>query len=257
MFHRADGKSYEVAAVLLDLGDTLIHGNFTTGATEAVWEEIYTRLIMQEATANFVVPPLQKIREAMAEHVGKVMAGTWRDKTEEEMDILSMFKAAFEAAGLPRAGEPDFLRQIITLEQELLYGRIVDIGPTVFLTLEELKKRGYRLGLVSNFCNLTDVVYLNLDKLGLLKYFEQAVLSCEVGWRKPSPRIYAAICQKMNLPGEQCVFVGDRLIEDIRGPRLAGMHTVLTQEFRQEDPTPELQPDAVITRLDQLLNYLD
>ncbi len=249
-----------VRVVLLDLGDTLIHGNFTAGDSQAVWEEIYARLILSEAVqgANYIVPPLEKIREAIAEHVSRAMANIWRDKTEEEQDILVLFKAAFEAAGLPRAAEPEFLRQVISLEQELLYARIVEVGPTALSTLEELRQRGYRLGLVSNFCNLVDVVYLNIDRLGLLQYFEQSVLSCEVGWRKPSPRIYAAICEKMAVVPENCLFIGDRLIEDIRGPQQAGMRAILTQEFRQEEPnSSNIQPDAVITRLDQLLDLLE
>jgi HAD superfamily hydrolase (TIGR01549 family) len=248
-----------LSTVLFDLGDTLIHGNFTAGATQAVWEEVYERLILQERDPNnsgYVTPPLTRIREAVAEHVGKAMAVTWKEKTEEEMDILALFKAAFEAAGLPRAAEPEFLRQVISLEQELLYARIVEIGQTVMPTLETLRARGYRLGLVSNFCNLVDVVYLNLDRLGLLRYFDQTVLSCEIGWRKPSPRIYTAICEKLEVAPQECLFVGDRLIEDVLGPQKAGMHAVLTREFRQEDPTPEIQPDRVISRLDELLEFL-
>src|SRR5690348_16645353 len=93
-----NGDFSGVRNVLLDLGDTLIHGNFTAGATQAVWEEIYTRLISSEAgqDTDYLVPPLEHIREAIAKHVGQVMAVAWRDKTEEEMDILALFKAAFE-----------------------------------------------------------------------------------------------------------------------------------------------------------------
>src|SRR5689334_23270477 len=88
-----------VRNVLLDLGDTLIHGNFTAGATRRGWERISPRLVSSEAgeDTDYLVPPLERIREAIAEHVGQVMAVAWRDKTGEEMDILALFKAAFEA----------------------------------------------------------------------------------------------------------------------------------------------------------------
>lgn len=246
----------KISTILFDLGDTLIHGNFTAGETQAVWEEIYTRLILTEARDGIEIPSLARLREAMTEHISRAMAVIWKEKTEKEADILELFKAAFEAAGLPRAAEPDFLRSVITLEQKLLYARIVEVGATAIPTLQELQRRGYRLGLVSNFCNLTDVVYLNLDRLGLLKYFDQTLLSCEAGWRKPSPYIYTAICEKMQVAPEDCLFIGDRLIEDVRGPQRAGMQAILTHEFRQEEPDPNIHPDYVISRLDQLLELL-
>lgn len=113
------------------------------------------------------------------------------------------------------------------------------------------------LGLCSNFCNLTEVVYESLREVKLLEQFDQTAVSCEVGWRKPSPRIYAAICERLAVAPEECLFVGDRLIEDVKGPQEYGMRAILTHEFRQEDPTPEIQPFAVITRLDQLLAQLE
>lgn len=244
-----------VRAVLLDLGDTLIHGNFTAGDSQQVWEEIYTTLINPHNDP--ALPTLPYLRHCMDEKVRKVMAATWALKTEEEQNLPELFMSAFEAAGLKENLSVEFAHQVIAAEQRLLYDRIVEVGPTVFSTLEELRRRGYVLGLVSNFCNITEVVYDNLNRLGLLEPFHQTILSCEVGWRKPSPHIYRAICQKLALEPAACLFVGDRLIEDVRGPQAFGMKAVLTQEYRVEEPTPEIQPQAVIKRLSELLELPD
>jgi FMN phosphatase YigB (HAD superfamily) len=60
----------------------------------------------------------------------------------------------------------------------------------------------------------------------------------------------------MQVAPEQCLFIGDRLIEDVRGPHLAGMSAILTQEFRQEEPDDNIHPDGIISRLDQLLELV-
>jgi putative hydrolase of the HAD superfamily len=243
-----------IETVLFDLGDTLIHGNFTPGHTESVWEEIYQRLINPHQVAD--LPTLAQIRLAWHEHVYAAMACTWRDKTEQELDFLPMVQQAFEAAGVPQAHDQAFLREILFLEHHLLYEHVVELAHQALATLTELKRRGYRLGLVSNFCNLPEVAYSNIAQVGLLQCFEQSVLSCEIGWRKPSPHIYQAICQRMAVEPSTCLFIGDRLIEDVKGPQAAGMRAVQFTLFRQEDPCPPIQPDAIIGDFTQLLEIL-
>lgn len=241
-------------AVLFDLGDTLIHGNFTAGAVDSVWEEIYRELINPNNSED--VPDLALIRAAWQEHVQTAMARTWREKTEQEVAFLPLVQQAFKVAGLARATDLDFLREIVALEHRLLYAQVVSVAPEAIKTLRELKGRGYRLGLVSNFCNLPEVAYANITQVGLLEWFDQSVLSCEVGWRKPSPHIYAEICRRLEVRPESCLFVGDRLVEDVHGPQQAGMRAIQTIQFRQDEPTPAIQPEAILSRLDEILVLL-
>lgn len=244
----------KISAVIFDLGDTLIHGNFTAGQTESVWEEIYRQIINPQGLRD--VPELAHIRRAWQEHVQSAMARTWREKSEKEVDFLPLIQRAFEAAGHKRGNDPAFLREVVALEHRLLYERVVEVAPQAIATLGELKKRGYRLGLVSNFCNLPEVAYANIAQVGLLELFDQSVLSCEVGWRKPSPNIYQAICERLEIAARECLFIGDRLIEDVQGPQKAGMRAVHFTLFRQEEPDPIIQPDATISNFEQLLDLL-
>lgn len=245
-------KFENVRAVIFDLGDTLIHGNFTAGATESVWNDIYSQIINPAGEAS--VPELRLLRAAWHEHVQSAMARTWREKTEQEVEFLPLVRQAFQAAGIP--GDDTFLRQVIGLEHRLLYERVVSVAPEALATLQELRERGYRLGLVSNFCNLPEVAYENIRRVGLLDYFDQTILSCEIGWRKPATLIYRQMLERLDVPGAATVFVGDRLIEDIQGPQRLGMRAVQTVQFRQEEPDTAVTPDAVIGRLDQLLGLL-
>ncbi|HEX2915235.1 MAG TPA: HAD family hydrolase [Chloroflexia bacterium] len=247
-------KIENLQAVIFDMGDTLIHGNFTAGATESVWEEIYSRLLNPDDSPD--IPSLAEFRRAWLENVQAAMAQTWLEKPEQELDFLPLVQKAFHAAGMPQANDLDFIKQVVSLEHHLLYQQVVELAPEAITTLHALKKRGYRLGLVSNFCNLPEVAYSNIASIGLLECFDQTLLSCELGWRKPSRRIYAAICERLEVAPVECLFVGDRLVEDILGPQSFGMRTVLTTQFRQEEPTATVQPDAVITRLEELLSLV-
>ncbi|MCC7103832.1 MAG: HAD family hydrolase, partial [Chloroflexi bacterium] len=80
--------------------------------------------------------------------------------------------------------------------------------------------------------------------------------SSEVGVRKPHPRIYLSAVDRLGLRPEACLFVGDRVREDIEGPRSLGIRGVLTREFRQEDVGVG-RPVGVIERFADLPRLLD
>ena len=95
-----------------------------------------------------------------------------------------------------------------------------------------------------------------LKEFGLLDQAEVAVFSVEHRVRKPNPEIYRVALRSLGLEPEDCLFVGDRVREDIRGPRAVGMSAILTHEFRQED-SGDAEPLAVLSHLADLLPLLD
>jgi putative hydrolase of the HAD superfamily len=96
--------------------------------------------------------------------------------------------------------------------------------PETESVLEILKKRGFKLGVVSN---ATDLVRRVFDNLGLTKYFDFLVISDEVGARKPSPKIFhLALGMAGTSPGRS-LFVGDKLAVDVAGAKRVGMNAVL------------------------------
>jgi len=135
------------------------------------------------------------------------------------------------------------------LEQEVWLNS-VHVGPEVVGTLEELRRRGLRLGLVSNAAYLPRLMKTQLAALGLQSFFEAVSFSSEVGVRKPHPQIYAHALRKLGIEARRALFVGDRVKEDIQGPKTLGMRAVLTREWRQEDD-PGVA-DFVIQRLGEL-----
>jgi putative hydrolase of the HAD superfamily len=79
------------------------------------------------------------------------------------------------------------------------------------------------------------------------------ISSCEFGYRKPHPSIYEAAVQRMGVDASEIIFVGDRVEQDVVGPARLGMRTVLTLQYREEDPAAgAIKPDAVIRHLSEL-----
>ena len=72
---------------------------------------------------------------------------------------------------------------------------------------------------------------------------------------KPSPLITQVALERLGLPAEQCMMVGDRLETDIRMGQQAGMATAvtLTGASKMDDiAAAQPPPDYVISRLDEL-----
>jgi len=73
-------------------------------------------------------------------------------------------------------------------------------------TLKWIRHKGFRTALVSNCSSAVSSLW---PRQTLAKYFDAAVLSCQVGLAKPDPKIYALVCKKLQVKPQQCVYVGD------------------------------------------------
>lgn len=89
--------------------------------------------------------------------------------------------------------------------------------------LEDWKQRGVRLALCTN--NVAEWEPHWRAMLPVDELFEVVVDSSFVGARKPDPRIYEIVVERLGLPASACVFVDDRA-ENCDGARAAGMHAV-------------------------------
>jgi putative hydrolase of the HAD superfamily len=119
--------------------------------------------------------------------------------------------------------------------------------------LAELRRRGYRLGVISNFD--TRLLPL-LDALGLRGYFETVHLSTLSGAAKPSSRIFATALAAFDLAAAQACHVGDHPREDLQGALDAGMRAILLDPTGQFSHNPATnQPRGV--RVGSLREILD
>jgi 2-haloalkanoic acid dehalogenase type II len=95
--------------------------------------------------------------------------------------------------------------------------------PGVLPGLGFLRRRGYKLGLVSN---LSAVHKQPLKQWGLLDHFDAVVLSCDVGLMKPDPRIYQEVCARLDVDPSAALMIGDSPRNDVQGARSVGMRAL-------------------------------
>jgi putative hydrolase of the HAD superfamily len=88
--------------------------------------------------------------------------------------------------------------------------------------LDELRRRGYKLGLIS-VCS-EEVPHL-WEETELAPRIDEAVFSCSVGLAKPDPRIYRIAADWLEVEIGACLFVDDQP-DFVEGARAAGMDAV-------------------------------
>jgi putative hydrolase of the HAD superfamily len=98
--------------------------------------------------------------------------------------------------------------------------------------LNELAALGINLGIVSNW---DDRLGPLLEHLKLNKYFEAIIVSCDVGFTKPSPVIFEQAAKKLGVPPGLILHVGDSLDTDVAGAKAAGFEAVLVDRALRED----------------------
>jgi HAD superfamily hydrolase (TIGR01509 family) len=116
-------------------------------------------------------------------------------------------------------------------------------------TLEELRRRGYRLGVISDtFPSLE----LTLRQMGMASFFESFTASALVGVGKPDPAIFQAACDSLSVAPAEAVFVDDTLIEADGARRFGFTAFNLDRSLTSAD-----FPSWKIGNLGHLLQYLD
>lgn len=93
--------------------------------------------------------------------------------------------------------------------------------------LKKLRAK-YKLGLVSNFAYAPGFWRI-LRRFKLTMFFDVAVVSGELGLRKPHAKIFQEALDKLDVNPEATVFVGDSLKADVNGAKKVGLRTVLVE----------------------------
>ena len=96
--------------------------------------------------------------------------------------------------------------------------------PEVLEALIRLKKRGYRLGLISDSAPPVPILF---PRSPLARFIDIPVFSCEEQIKKPSSAIYRRTCQRMQLEPHECIYVGDGSSQELTGAAEVGLQPVL------------------------------
>jgi putative hydrolase of the HAD superfamily len=137
------------------------------------------------------------------------------------------------------------------LEKHLsLYDDTIDV-------LTRIQNRFSKVGLISNTIFPERVHQLELERFGLQQFFDFTIFSSTFGLRKPHPDIFIKAAELAGHRPADCVYIGDRYLEDVQGSTGAGMHAILKVVSDREYPAE--MPDAIrrISTLSDLTEHLD
>ncbi|MCU0304520.1 MAG: HAD-IA family hydrolase [Thermoanaerobaculales bacterium] len=121
--------------------------------------------------------------------------------------------------------------------------------PEVRPTLEAARRRGLRLGVISNWDRRLPEI---LGHLGLTGCFDTITVSAIEGLEKPAPAIFERTLARLGVAARQAVHIGDSPLEDYRGAEGVGMTALLVD--RSEDFACDGY--RTVSRLDQALELL-
>lgn len=195
------------------------------------------------------LPPaeLHALIESRYELYRKEVLSTMREGTEEELWLRWLCYDLDPERVRANAAE-------LTYQYRQAKGRrvVVEGGRETML---ELKKRGYRLGIISDLIGTREIgEWLEAD--GLTELFSACQLSSVCLWRKPASEIYRLALEEAHVSADECCFVGDNLKRDIVGAKRMSFGLTVAVDYPSSPMgalTEENRPDLVIHRFTELL----
>jgi putative hydrolase of the HAD superfamily len=119
--------------------------------------------------------------------------------------------------------------------------------------LADLRRRGYRLGIITNWDPSARRL---LAHHGLDGFFERVVVSSEVGYEKPDRRIFEIAVAAAGVSPYESLYVGDNYYLDTVGARAAGMASVVVNRFGRLG-VEEITDAPIIAGVGELAGWLE
>ncbi len=211
-----------LAAVLFDYGHTLVDIRWQE-STQVDGERIFLEALPAPGVPleEFHEETVTLLREAEAAVVDHV-----------EVDYPALVRRALARFGVT----PEAADLAAAMRAQILsWNSVRHVHPDAYELLDALRARGLRIGYVSNTYDPPEILREVIRDEGMEERADAIVLSSELGFRKPSPRIYQAALREVDAPAAATLFVGDRVLEDVVGPAREGMRTCLATWFRSDD----------------------
>ena len=143
------------------------------------------------------------------------------------------------------------------------YARFPNLNPEAKPTFKLLKEEipDLKIALVSNAARSTQTYRRMLANFGLAEYFDEFVISCEVGFLKPRREIFERALSLLKVKPRESMHVGDLFRADVIGAVSAGMnaclYTGLWHRYAQYMNPGEHLPDGfkahtIVTEIEKL-----
>ena len=176
-----------------------------------------------------------------------------------EFDAVAIWRSILHAhrTAFTRRLPAEKVAQIPLFLAEMTRGiarRRLSLYPHVRATLDVLRER-YPLAVVTDAQSA--YTRAELHKVGLLDYFDPIVVSGDYGYRKPDRRLFQSALDKLGVPAQNTLYVGNDMYRDIFGAQESGMKTVMFDSDQGTKVHQDCAPDFTITDFRDLLTIVD
>lgn len=218
-------------AVLFDSGDTLLE------PVGGVWlPRPSLRALLNDSPSRVEPDRLSAALDAGMQYLDT------HHHVETEDDEIAQFREYYRIV----LSELDFDADAETIEK-LAREQIEQVPfPDTRDTLEELRRAGLKLGIVSNAWPSLERTY---RALGLRDFFDAFVISSKLGCLKPDPRIYVVAVEQIGVEPESILFV-DNDAKNVQGAESLGMRGIVLRRYRSGSSS------ATVATLAELRAYI-
>jgi putative hydrolase of the HAD superfamily len=128
--------------------------------------------------------------------------------------------------------------------------------PDVIPTLIALRDKDRKIGIVSNGRSVKQ--WEKIIRLGLQHFFHTVVISEEVGFEKPDPKIFELALKELGVKPEETAYVGNTPEVDVLGANAAGLVSVRLVKRKHKEPRFDrtMRPTVTVRKVSDLLSIL-
>jgi putative hydrolase of the HAD superfamily len=225
-----------IRAVIFDFGGTLAEGSMN-------WDEYHAAILrlLRGRGYDVEMTRFRKAIDASLVRLESVRSGGM------EMRLEEVYSHALSMLGI--CPDDDLLRAIHDLFR-------MHFKTTFYPCVEDVLKQlstQYRLAVLSN--TMSDTPRIVLQEKGLIGYFDLVVCSSDLGIRKPDPRIFQYVLDKLGVAAGEAVHVGDEVETDVAGATEAGIRAILVK--RSEDSAWSGPTIRSLRELPRMLSEID
>lgn len=232
-------------AVMFDLDDTIISYD---GASEKAWKVICAKFTEENKTSFSA--------EEMLEAVDNVKDSYWSDPARHKWGREHLTEARREVLTLAmeRLGFSDRGKIIETADSYTsLQKEMICLFDGAYDAVKRLKNAGIKTALITN--GSSEGQREKLDRFALAPLFDEILIDTEVGFSKPDERIFRLALDRLSVPPEEAVMVGDNPVWDTEIPQKMGIFAVLNN-FRGLDISEYISADMVVESIAELTDFL-
>lgn len=237
-------------AVIFDLGGTLIDWPDWDEDINRRWALSYDYLVERASSRTW--PDREQyvycMRQAELDHWKRVNTQQSSNKPEE---VLREGFAKLDCA----VNREELVLALDGYAQAVIGWAM--IFPDAVPTLLALRKRGLRIGLLSNTWWAASWHDADLATHGLNNLLDVIVYTSDLTHSKPHPEAFLAVTSRLAVAPAECVMVGDRLVDDVSGALGVGMRGIWKKTQYPWPEPPEIKPSAIITNLAEIPPLLE